>query len=150
MTTMIQIPLQYSNKIFHHAQIDDDAEPIKNLGYFSVTIPKPLRRLAHRRPDIILAFLQEDPETVHKCKPFVSLFGTQLLLVHLVARRTLVNLIFNTLHMVNNKASLHTTWCMGSTPIVRSEINQIRGSIGRMVYADGDATNCTRENLREM
>ena len=136
---MIRVPLQYSNKVFGYALIDDDCEPLSTLPYFSVTLPRMLRSMAGKRPDIILAFLKEDHATITKCSPFVSLFGTQLLLVHLVIRDSLAKLVL----------SQHFQHLL-PIPVVRSEINEIRSAIGRIAYVNGDRTDCRRENVREL
>ena len=135
----IRVPLRYSQRVFAHAMIDDDAEPLRDLGYYSVTLPKSLRRIAGQRSDVILAFLEEDPIVVRKCTPFISLFGTQILLVHLVMRAELANLVIAQIQEgLMNKDDLMT------------EINLIRGSIGLVTYASGDRTDCTRSNIREL
>lgn len=136
---MIKIPLSYSNKVFAHALIDDNAEPLSSLGRFSVTLPRRIRRVAGKRPDVILGFLQEDPLTVRGCTPFISMVGTQILLVHLIVRGQLSTLLVQHHHQ-------RTKPC----DYIRAEINYIRQTIGRIVYANGDRTDCRRENIREI
>jgi len=135
----VQIPLRYSEKVFGYAKVDDEAEPLSYLGYFSVTLPRSLRRMAKDRPDVMLATLREDPSTTFKCTPFISMFGTQILLVHMVMRGTLGRLVVD-----------HVGRDLKPFVLIRDEINQIRGSIGRVTYANGDRTDCTRANIREV
>lgn len=138
---MVRVPLKYSNTVFGYAKIDDEAEPLQDIGYYSVTLPKSLRRMAGQRPDIILAYLQEDPSTVHKCAPFLSVLGTQVLLVHMVMRGEIGSLIRNAaLGYLNGKT-------IGEA---LSELNELRGSIGRISYVNGDKTDCQRKNIREL
>jgi len=136
----VRVPLRYSNVVFGHARIDDDAELLRDLGYYSVTLPRTLRRMANKRPDIILAFLEEDPTVLHRCTPFISLFRTQILLAHLVMRGELANLV---IRQVNEGLTVNHVELM-------STINLVRGSIGRITYANGDRTDCTRANIREL
>jgi hypothetical protein len=136
---MIKLPLRYSDRVFAHALIDDDAEPLTTLGYYSVSLPRNLRHMAGKRPDVILAHLREDPLTVHKCTPFVSLFGTQVLLVHLVMRASLARLVLQA-----------DEFSPGSKFEIRSDINEIRSAIGRIAYANGDRTDCRSDNIREL
>ena len=143
---MIKIPLRYSDRVFGHALIDDDAEPLSTLGYYSVTLPRALRSVAGKRPDIILAALKEEPLVRHAAAPFVSLFGTQVLLVHMVVRGSLAKLILEAdLHGAKHPGDMQV-----SLPEIRSELNQIRSTIGRIVHANGDRTDCRRENIREL
>jgi hypothetical protein len=136
---VIRIPLQYSGVVFGQALIDDDCEPLSTLPYYSVTVPRRLRSTARGRPDIILATLKEDPTILHQSCPFVSVFGTQILLVHMVLRDSLARLVLAQWHQ-----AAHTL------PILRSEINLVRSAIGRIAYVNGDHTDCRRENLREL
>lgn len=136
----VQIPLRYSNRVFSHALVDDDAEPLKDLGYYSVTIPKKLRNISQGRPDVILAMLQEDSLMAASCKPFLSVLGTQILLVHMVVRGELGRLV--RLHLAGPRgAEIHS---------LQAEVNQLRGSIGRIIFANGDSTDCQRHNIKEM
>ncbi len=132
----VRIPLKYSGVEFAHALIDDNAERLLELGYYSVTLPKSLRRVAGKRPDVILAFLQEDPLTVQKCRPFISVYGTQVMLVHLVIRPELANVVLS--------------GSLGTPTSIQAKINEIRSTVGRLVYADGNSTNCVRSNIREL
>lgn len=132
---MIKIPLQYSDQVFAHALVDDDREYLIDLGYYSVTVPRPIRQLAPKRPDIILAYLREDESVRRKCRPFVSVVGTQVLLVHMVVRPMIARLIL--------EGSL-------PTPHSRSKINEIRSGIGRLTYVNEDCLDCRTENLREV
>ncbi len=134
----VQIPLRYSEKVFGYAQIDDEAEPLRDLGYYSVTLPRSLRCMSKDRPDVMLATLREDPSTVRRCTPFISMFGTQILLVHMVMRNTLANIV------------LKKQFSSRPKELIVPDINQIRGSIGRVTYANGDRTDCTRANIREL
>ena len=136
----VQIPLRYSGVVFATAKIDDDVEVLKDLGYYSVTLPKNLRSTASKRPDVILAMLKEDPSSVYRCTPFLSVLGTQVLLVHMIIRGEIGRLIVN--HVLGREELL--------VILFREEINQIRGSIGRIAYANNDRTDCRRENLREL
>lgn len=95
--------------------------------------------MAGSRPDVILAILEEDPATVFRCTPFISLFNTQILLVHLVMRAELANIVIRQV-----KDGLQDRFNL------MSAINQVRGSIGRISYANGDRTDCTRSNIREL
>lgn len=136
----IKIPLRYSGREFAYALVDDECEPLSTLGYFSVTLPRKLRSVTGGRPDVILAYLKEDPTSVGKCKPFISTLRTQVLLVHMVIRGQIGRLVRE-----------HIT---GGSPPNASEtlsiLNQLRGSIGRIVYVNGDCTDCRRENIREV
>lgn len=134
----VQIPLRYSEKVFGYARVDDDAELLRDLGYYSVTLPKSLRKMAKDRPDVMLAHLREDIPTFRKCTPFISLFGTQILLVHMIVRNSLARYI------------LDSRFSSRPKEMITPEINQIRGSIGRISYANGDRTDCTRANIREL
>lgn len=136
----VQIPLRYSERVFAHALVDDEAEPLKDLGYYSVTIPKKLRNISGGRPDVILALLKEDSAMTMRCKPFLSIMNTQVLLVHMVVRGEVGRIVRK---FVTEKQSLPNEY-------LRSNINQLRGSIGRIVFANGDCTDCRRENIREM
>ena len=136
----VQIPLRYSGVVFATAKIDDDVEVLKDLGYYSVTLPKNLRSTASKRPDVILAMLKEDPTTVYRCTPFLSVLGTQVLLVHMIIRGEIGRLIVN--HVLGYGEL--------SIEALRDELNQLRGSIGRIAYANNDRTDCRRENLREL
>jgi hypothetical protein len=95
--------------------------------------------MAAKRPDIILAFLKEDPSTVHKCNPFVSLFGTQILLVHMVLRDSLAKLVLKQYFQADIPQTL-----------LRADINEARSAIGRLAFVNGDRTDCRRENIREL
>jgi hypothetical protein len=143
---MVKIPLRYSDRVFGHAMIDDEAEHLSRLGYYSVTLPRQLRRYAGNRPDIILATLKEDPLTRQACTPFVSLFGTQILLVHLVIRPALAKIVLD----ADMFAASHPSLSRGSLPEIRSELNDVRSTIGRVAYANGDRTDCRAENIREL
>ena len=132
----VRIPLRYSGVEFSNALVDDDAERLLELGYYSVTLPKSLRRIAGKRPDVILAFLQEDPLTVQRCRPFISVYKTQVMLVQLVLRTELANVCLSSY--------------LGTPVSIQAKINQIRRTIGRIVYADGNSTNCQLSNIREL
>ena len=138
---MIKIPLRYSDRVFGHALTDDSVEPLSTLGYYSVTLPRVIRHLAGKRPDVILATLKEDPIMRARCTPFVSMFGTQVLLVHMIVRNSLGQLMVEH-HENSDVASLQCS--------VRADLNEIRSSIGRIVYANGDRTDCRVENIREI
>ena len=135
---VVRIPLKYSDRVFTHALVDDEAEPLRDLGYYSVTIPRKLRNIAQGRADVILAILKEDSLMTASCKPFLSVAGTQVLLVHMVVRGQLGKLIRE---FVSEDADLAMT---------RSEINFHRGTIGRIVFDNGDSTDCQRHNIKEM
>lgn len=137
----VRIPLRYSGREFAHAQVDDDCEPLSHLGYYSVTLPRKLRSITGGRPDVILAYLTEDPTTISNCKPFLSTMRTQVLLVHMVIRGEIGRIVHE---YVATGSPSHATHEMKST------INQIRGSIGRIVYVNGDCTDCRKENIREV
>ena len=132
----VRIPLRYSGVEFSNALVDDDAERLLELGYYSVTLPKSLRRIAGKRPDVILAFLQEDPLTVQRCRPFISVYKTQVMLVQLVLRTELANVCLSSY--------------LGTPVSIQAKINEIRRTIGRIVYADGNSTNCQLSNIREL
>ena len=132
----VRIPLRYSGVEFSNALVDDDAERLLELGYYSVTLPKSLRRIAGKRPDVILAFLQEDPLTVQRCRPFISVYKTQVMLVQLVLRTELANVVLSSY--------------LGTPVSIQAKINEIRRTIGRIVYADGNSTNCQLSNIREL
>ena len=132
----VRIPLRYSGVEFSNALVDDDAERLLELGYYSVTLPKSLRRIAGKRPDVILAFLQEDPLTVQRCRPFISVYKTQVMLVQLVLRTELANVLLSSY--------------LGTPVSIQAKINEIRRTIGRIVYADGNSTNCQLSNIREL
>lgn len=132
---MIQIPLRYSDQIFAHAFIDDDQEQLLDLGYFSVALPRSLRQLARGRPDIILACLREDESVRRNCRPFISIIKTQIMLVHMVLRPEIVRLL-----QVGFDVE----------PRLRYKIQELRSSIGRVSYVNGDKTDCRVENLREL
>lgn len=138
----VKVPLRYSDRVFAHALIDDEAEPLRDLGYYSVTLPRKLRTIAGGRPDVILAQLKEDGGMVCSCKPFLSILNTQVLLVHMVVRGELGRLMTHYKTLVNPPQY--------EVYQVKSELNQLRGSIGRIIFADGDSTNCQRHNIREM
>ena len=136
---MVRIPLQYCGRAFGQALVDDDRDSLNSLGYFSVTLPRSLRQLARKRPDIILAVLAEDPSSRGQCRPFISFIGTQVLLVHMVLRKALAAVVLE-----------HRKCPVMPTSMVRSELNGIRTSIGRVVHVNGDRTDCRLENLREL
>ena len=129
---MIRIPLRYSSVLLGHAQADDDLAPLADLN-FSVALPRSLYRISQGQPDVILALLQEDETLLPRCYPFTSYHGTQLRLVHLAIRPQLVPLLF-----------------VPSTDDVLSTINRIRSNIARLTFANGDHTDCRRENIREL
>ncbi len=135
---VVQIPLRYSNREFAQALVDDEAEALKDLGYYSVTIPRRLRNVSQGRPDVILALLKEDTAMSMSCKPFLSVAGTQVLLAHMVMRGPIGKLVREFVQLDRNAA------------MTRNEINFHRGTIGRVIFADGDCTNCQRANIREM
>jgi hypothetical protein len=129
--------------VFGHALIDDDCEPLADLGYYSVSLPRVLRSMAGKRPDVILASLKEDQQTVQKCTPFVSIFGTQVMLVHMVVRNTLARLIVDGVRVNSDRSEIELV-------DLRRDLNEIRSAIGRIAYVNGDRTDCRRENLREL
>lgn len=136
----IRIPLRYSNREFAYALVDEDCEPLSLLGYFSVTLPRKLRSVTGGRPDVILAYLREDSTAVGKCKPFLSTMRTQILLVHMVIRGEIGRLVRS--HIAAGSPNDYQE--------TLSQINQIRGAIGRIVYVNSDCTDCRRDNLREV
>lgn len=127
---MVRIPLRYSDVVVGLALVDDNREELRDLGYYSVTLPRHIRKIAGKRADVMLAMLESDPTLLPKCRPFLSVRGTQVMLVHLVLRPAMVDFT----HSLMSKQGLV----------------QIRDSIGRVVHVDGDHTNCQMENLREL
>jgi len=141
---VIRIPLSYSKRVFGYGLVDDSQEHLLAIEYFSVTLPRNLRAMAKKRPDIIQAFLTEDVETRARCSPFVNVVGMQVLLAHMVLRGQLAKLVLE-------RNRLSTVFSTGSPQSQsHSDINEIRSSIGRLAYVNGDKTDCQSQNLREL
>ena len=139
MDMTVRVTCRYSKVMFGYERIDDDAELLRDIVYYSVTLHRSILKMAGSRHDVILAILEEDPATVFRCTPFISLFNTQILLVQLVMRAELANIVIRQV-----KAGIQDRFNL------MSAINQVRGSIGRISYANGDRTDCTRSNIREL
>lgn len=129
---MIRLPLTFCSTPVGFAQADDDLEPLRDTVTLCCAMPRSIYTTAKGRPDIVLAMLKQDESLLPRVHPFFSLFKTQIRLAHVAIRPELVPLIIE-----------HTT-------VVLPTINRIRFSIARICYANGNRTDCRRENLREL
>ena len=129
---MIRLPLKYKSIIVGSAFVDDDLEPLDDTTTISLIIPRKLYQTSHHRSDVILALLQEDRSLLPRCHPFISLQGIQIRLAHIALKPEMVPLIDR------------------CTPETLSTINRLRSNIARLSFANGDRTDCRRENIREL
>ena len=129
---MIRLPLTFCSSPVGFARADDDLEPLRDIITLCVTIPRSVYAMNHDRPDITLAMLQQDEALLPRVHPFFTFLKTQIRLAHVAVRPELVPLIIE-----------HTAHVLPT-------INHIRSNIARICYANGDRTDCRRENLREL
>ena len=126
---MISLPLFYHGQIVSHARVDDSFESLRQLRWLC-DIPGSIRRSC-KRPDIILATLIEDTSKHRLLNPIIYWNQrTIVFLKHVVAIPQLVPII------------------LGNQPATRPQVQNLVLGISKVIFTDGDRTNCTRENLR--
>ena len=125
----VRLPLFYCEQSCGFALIDAGMEYLSELGKFSVRIPRNLRAIASKRPDVILASLTEDKLAFQACVPFITKLGTQVHLAHLVVRPELFEAI-----TLPDEASF----------------NRVRRGINSIVHVNNNKTDCRLENIREL
>jgi len=131
----ISIKVSYHKAVACFAQVDNDLGFLSEV-YVSAGITRKFRHIAAHRPDIILAMMREDKEVKRHIHPFVSILGTQIPIAHLVICPRLCDVVRNLFSKTLVKG------------VGKTLIYQLRLSIGKISYVNGDRTDCRRSNLR--
>lgn len=143
---MIKLPIIYCNTALGHAKTDDEMEFLQNAGVTLLCrIPNRVRTIADRRPDVIAALLREDLQLRQSLKPFFLIAGKQVYLSHCVVNvrvRRAVKRFLESTDFERQETDLIED--------LHTEIRDAVKSVKRVVYLNGDRTDCRVENVRQV
>lgn len=136
----VRIPIIYFDRIIAHAKIDADFSDLSFLTW-NTKFTARFRNLTKKRPDLVVAYLKEDFHYRMMLYPRTCLQqGLWVQLVQCILRPELYRLV------TRFQDEIATYGPQGT----REKINQIRHSVGRIIYKNGDRTDCRLSNLREL
>lgn len=136
---MKELKLFYVSTYVGTAKVDDDLRDLSLSITWRLEIPKSLRRSANGRQDILAAMLREDSSSIARCHPYCWI-GSKipLRLSRVALRPALVHLV--------NQVSLVGFPQSDVLDSIRSTTSEVK----RVVFINGDRTDCQTSNLREV
>lgn len=139
---MYLLPLYYCRQLVGHARCPDTLRDLPSSLYWGLSIPTSL--LVNSRPDVLVAQLREDGETIHRARPFTQMQlhreRLTIRLVHLSLRPALIPLLQRYVlePFDESRMALH------------DEMRLHLATIGKIIYLDRSRINVHPDNLREI